>query len=369
MAKILVLEDDDHIRSEIVDWLMFSDYEVISADNGKDGLRLAETESPDLIVSDIAMPGMSGHEVLLEIRSNPQLSTIPFIFVTASAERSSVRRGMDMGADDYITKPFTYDELINAVKSRLEKVDHLHDKVDSKVQYLESALQDEREQRLLKSRIVAMFSHDFRNPIAVIVSSANLMIDYNDRLSEENKMKKMKGIISASYKLNQMLDEMLMVAEMESDSFKANPVEVDISEAVDSILDEFRIIHDATHKILFSSDYHSTIHVDIKLLRQIMSNLISNAAKYSREGGTIEVSIKEGEGYVAVKVKDNGIGIPPEDIPRLFEPFKRATNADKHKGTGLGLAIVKQAIDLCNAKISVQSEVNNGSLFTVKLPK
>ena len=267
-------------------------------------------------------------------------------------------------------KPFTFDELVGAVESRLVKIEQVQEQAGHlRFSNWSWLLETERDQRLLKSRLIAMFSHDFRNPIAVIVSSANLIVDYGDRLPPENKAKKIQRIISSGFKLNQMLDDMLMVAEMEGESFRANPVDVYIPEVINEILDDFRVIHRETHNIKFTSEYDGFVSLDIKLLRQILSNLISNAAKYSDSGTDIRVSITEKQDHIDLSIRDYGIGIPESDLPNLFDPFHRANNVEDRKGTGLGLAIVKQAVELCDGNIEVESVVNKGTQFTVTLPK
>lgn len=123
MTTILVIEDEKSIRDEVLDWLRFENYQVLEAENGRVGLTLAQQNKPDLILCDIAMPEMDGHEVLLEVRSNPELSHLPFIFLTASADRDSMRQGMNLGADDYLTKPFSMRELAARVRAVLRRLD------------------------------------------------------------------------------------------------------------------------------------------------------------------------------------------------------------------------------------------------------
>lgn len=119
MTKILVIEDESDIRDAVKDWLHFEGYEVIGAENGKQGLELIYSEHPDLVLCDISMPIMDGHEVLIELRSNPSYAQIPFVFLTAAADRESVQTGMNLGADDYLTKPFSHTDIVDAVKTRL----------------------------------------------------------------------------------------------------------------------------------------------------------------------------------------------------------------------------------------------------------
>lgn len=121
MSRLLVIEDETDLREEMVDWLTLENYEVIQAGNGIEGIQRTLESYPDLIICDISMPELDGYGVLLEVQSNPATFQIPFIFVTAYASREDIRYGMSLGADDYITKPFTRTELLNAIVGRLHK--------------------------------------------------------------------------------------------------------------------------------------------------------------------------------------------------------------------------------------------------------
>src|SRR5687768_634463 len=177
MTKILVIDDEAILRTEVVEWLTLEGYEAASAADGMEGINEAFHYLPDLIVCDITMPILDGYGVLLELRSNPTTAHIPFIFVTARAAYEDVRQGMDLGADDYITKPFTRLELLQAIQTRLAKKSVQEHHQQQQVEQWQQAFEQEREQRLLKSKLVAMFSHDFRNPLASIISSNTLLRD------------------------------------------------------------------------------------------------------------------------------------------------------------------------------------------------
>ena len=121
MTKILIIEDEMELRESVVDWLLFEDFIVLQAENGRIGIELAVRELPDIILSDVMMPEVDGYEVLQALRAHRETAVIPFIFLTALADRREVRQGMVMGADDYLTKPFSRDELLNAIQSRLDR--------------------------------------------------------------------------------------------------------------------------------------------------------------------------------------------------------------------------------------------------------
>ena len=368
VARVLVIEDETPIREELVDWLTFEEYPVFVATNGREGVELAIKERPDLIICDISMPEMNGHEVLIDIRSNPHLFDVIFIFLTASVNRATRRKGMELGADDYITKPFTHAELMNAVQSQLKKKVSREREAQTQLDLMQLSLQSEREQRILRSRLVGMFSHDFRTPLSLIMMSASLIRNYEDRFSAERKQEKLDQIIHSSKQLVHMLDDLLVTVEMGSDKFRYRPEILNVSERTERIVHDFQDIHYETHQILFASTIEQSVRLDPKLMRQIVTNLLSNAIKYSPTGSTVWVNLAFIDGMVELTVRDEGIGIPPESLPHLFEPFHRADNIKTIRGTGLGLAIVRQAVDYCHGRVEVNSVVGSGTTFRVLFP-
>ncbi|MDX2137092.1 MAG: response regulator [Chloroflexota bacterium] len=364
MAKILVIEDEFDIREELMNWLQFEGYEVMGAENGRQGLAAIRREHPDLVLCDISMPEIDGHQVLIELRSEPEYVHLPFIFLTASADRDSMRKGMTLGADDYLTKPFTHAEVMLAIRTRLSKIE----KIQTQIDHLSGIIDTEREQRLLKSRLVGMFSHDFRNPLAAILSSSILLQRYGDRLTPERHQKEFQRIDGAVHLLLNMLDEMLLVAEIENGQLTVYPETLDLSKLVTKLIKEFRLIDGDAHQLAFSNALPEAVTVDPKFVQHIVTNLISNAIKYSPPGSEIHVRALVENEEVILSVQDAGIGIAQHDLTHVFEPFFRADNARYTKGTGLGLALVKQAVDICGGTISVTSELGTGSCFTVHLP-
>jgi signal transduction histidine kinase len=165
-----------------------------------------------------------------------------------------------------------------------------------------------------------------------------------------------------------MLDDMLLLAQMEVGKFYLNVETLNVNEFIQTIVNEFQIATGATHQVQFKSTFDKSLHSDVRLLRQICANLISNAIKYSPLGSTVNVTLHDHEGKLALVVKDQGIGIPLADQARLFESFERGSNVGKIVGTGLGLAVVKRAVDVHLGTIHVESQVGAGTTFTVLIP-
>jgi two-component system, sensor histidine kinase and response regulator len=368
MPKILVIEDEAILRDEIVEWLTFEDYTVFSATDGVEGVETAFRVLPDLIICDITMPRLDGYGVLLEMRSHPATISTPFIFVTARAAVEDMRQGMDLGADDYITKPFTRLELLRAVQTRLEKKSLQEQAYHEAVGQWRQAFEQEREQRLFKAKLVAMFSHDFRNPLASILSSTSILRDYANRMDEHRRLGYFNRIEASVRQLIQMLDDMLVVSQMETGNIEFTPEVLNVGPFFQQIVDEFQSIHEETHLIAFDNHFTGTIMADPRLLRQIIANLISNAIKYSHSGTEVRVKLDSVDSQCILSVQDHGIGIPEADQAHIFDSFQRGSNVENVSGTGLGLAIVRQAAEFHNAAISLESEVGIGTTFTVVIP-
>ncbi|HVU10350.1 MAG TPA: ATP-binding protein [Phototrophicaceae bacterium] len=368
MTRILIIEDETLLREEVMDWLTFEGYEVIGAKDGVDGVETAFRYHPELVISDITMPRLDGYGVLLELRSNPMTAAIPFIFVTARAAHDDVRKGMASGADDYITKPFTRNELLQAIESRLQKKEGEIQKKEGEISDLQAALVAEREQRLLKGKLVAMFSHDFRNPLTSILSSSNLLRNYSDRMDEKRRAEHLFRIEASVKQLIQMLDDMLLVSQMDSGNLSYTPKILNSEEFLEEIVNEFQAIYVNSYDIALENQFSGTMLADPRLLRPVVVNLLSNAIKYSPSGSEITVTSTRDHEQFVLTVADHGIGIPEEDQMRLFEAFQRGSNVGQISGTGLGLAIVKQAIGLHGGSIRVESKVNVGTKMMVSLP-
>jgi PAS domain S-box-containing protein len=247
-----------------------------------------------------------------------------------------------------------------------------------------NALEKERELGELKSSFVAMTSHEFRTPLSTIQSSAELLERYQQRLSPEKQLTHLQRIQIAVGRMTQMLNDILIISEVEAGKLEFNPEPMNLVQFCNDLVEDLQLCAKKSQAIVFThqSDYREQDNallnsrdlddfqhqLDAKLLRQILSNLLSNALKYSPAGSTVQFNLSFLESKVVFRVQDQGIGIPPEDLSRLFESFHRATNVGTIQGTGLGLAIVKQFVDLHGGKITVESTVDQGSTFTVTLP-
>lgn len=231
------------------------------------------------------------------------------------------------------------------------------------------ALKQERELSELKSRFISMTSHEFRTPLTTILLSAELLKDYGQNWSEEKKVEHLLRIQASGEQITNLLNDVLLLGKAEAGKIECVPSPLNLSKFCNDLVEELQLGSGSKHKIIFVEEGEcTTTCIDEKLLRSILSNLLSNAIKYSPTGSTIQMAVVCQEEEVIFQIEDSGIGIPPEDLQRLFDPFHRAKNVGTIPGTGLGMAIVKKSLDSHGGQITVKSEVGVGTVFTVTLP-
>jgi PAS domain S-box-containing protein len=238
---------------------------------------------------------------------------------------------------------------------------------------IRAALVKQRELNELKSRFVSMTSHEFRTPLSAIQSSAELLKYYGDRLSHAERHQLMSNIETSIARMVRMLDDILLLGRVDAGRLVFRPAPVDLLALCRRVVEETRRAA-GDHKPGLAVELTvqgacSRPILDENLLRHILSNLVSNALKYSPMGSCVRVDVASDFRQVTLSVADQGIGIAAEDLPRVFQAFYRASNVDNIAGTGLGLAIVKAAVKLHGGTVEVESRVGEGSRFTVTLPQ
>ena len=234
---------------------------------------------------------------------------------------------------------------------------------------LQQAFQKEKELSELKSRFVSMASHEFRTPLTSILLLTETLLFYGHKLTNEQIAQRLANIREQVGHLKDITEDVLQLAHTQTRRIEISPVWLDLDALCRSIIDEFQERPDVTQRLIYRCDGDlQAVKLDKKLMRQIVSNLISNASKYSLENREILVHLAYKDEMVVLEVHDEGIGIPEADLIHLFQPFQRGVNVGDISGTGLGLAITKEAVELHGGTISVESQLDVGTTFTVKIP-
>ncbi len=236
-------------------------------------------------------------------------------------------------------------------------------------QELEAALKRERELNLLKTRFVGTVSHEFRTPLSGIMMSTELLDRYINRMNEEQRRTEIGKIRERVSELTRLMDDVLMQSAADSVQTLYKPANINVVDLCNTVLDDITSSGTIGHTIdaYFAQDIPA-LFADSKLLRYALRNLLSNAIKYSPGSSSVIFRVYHRYNNVFFQVSDQGIGIPDEELPLLFNPFFRASNTGAIKGTGLGLSIVKEFVDIHDGEISVDSRVNCGTSFTIRLP-
>ncbi|MFN3201084.1 MAG: response regulator [Bradymonadia bacterium] len=333
MSRILVIEDEEELRELIAQFLQFHDHDVSTAEHGLAGLEAARSTRPDLIISDVMMPKMDGFEVLEALREDQETADIPFLFLTAKADRQDMRRGMELGADDYLTKPFEALELIEAVDRRLAR----HESFKSRQQEAIDTLHHD---------LSRMLPHELRTPLSAILGYGRMLRDEWTAFTPQEIRRMLDDICAAGARLERLSENYSVYAGLLTERNEAiSPVSTPLEhEAACSMA---RLV---VERLTFGTDRAADVSVELSpgvipmessRFTRMLTELLDNALKFSTAGDPVQVAgSPDGEGY-RLEIVDHGQGMSADQIARTggFKQFDR--DAQEQQGTGLGLAIAR----------------------------
>jgi len=363
-STILVVEDDLSMLAGVKEMLQFAGYEVITAEDGLAGLRALQQTRPDLIISDIMMPGMDGYEFLRKVRENPKWLDIPIIFLTAKGEKADIRLGKQLGVDDYLTKPFDTEDLLVAVEAKLKRS-----------RELQAVAEDLLTQ--LRRGILDTLSHELRTPLTLIHGYAELISEETGLGAEELKSF-LRGLRTGSERLNRLVEDLLLLISLETGEMAEDFARRQQRVSTEAIVRQVALIY-RSELSRRGSPLRLTVELpeslpevmgDMEYLVDALSRLVDNAIKFSKpEGGEIRLRASQDGAWVRLEVEDEGIGIPAAELPRLFQPLYQVNRKRmEQQGAGVGLAIAKGLVELHGGRIEVESEEGVGSRFSILLP-
>jgi two-component system sensor histidine kinase/response regulator len=360
MYKILIVEDTLAIREEIFDILVMENYTVFQAENGEIGFEIALKENPDLIISDILMPELNGIEMFEKLQTDKKTIGIPLIFLSAKGEKEDIRKGMNLGAEDYLTKPINVNDLLNAVENKIQKKIIIDQKIIDKTITLSAILQIQRDEL---DNYAHLISHELKSSLRNV---SDLLAWSQEELKETNNLEDSTNTIQLMGEKVEKMELLLVKLEqyknITNSTFKNTVIS---SNAIAKLV--INEIHIPAHITIKIKNELPVLFADESMLKKVFEILIQNALDHiDKESGFIELECKTtGKDYV-FSVKDNGIGIDPKYHKKIFKMFQVI---ESNKSTGTGLSIVEKIISHYNGKIYVESTPNIETTFYFNLPK
>lgn len=361
MTKILVIEDEQTVRENLMDLLDAEDFEVLGAGDGKTGVELAQTHLPDLVICDVMMPKLDGFGVLNSLRATPATTMIPFIFLTAKTDQTNWRQGIELGADDYLTKPFTRKDILGAISVRLQK---------------KAVIEQQQEQKLkeLRNNITLSLPNEMRSPLNNILGFSHFLIEDADFIKHQDIRKMSRTIQKSAERLERLIQNFLLYTELEiiaTDTERIMALRNNQTHSAVSVIGTIAIAQ--AQQIQRTADLQlelqdSTVQIARGRLRKILEELLDNAFKYSIPGTPVRVFCAPINQKFVLSVTNSGRGISAEQIDKIgaYQQFDRQTY--EQQGSGLGLIITKRLAELLGGELIIESIPDQQTIVKVVLP-
>ncbi len=341
--QILIVEDENDTVELLRYNLEKENYGTLIARNGEDALDAVQCHEPALVLLDIMLPELNGWEVCRILRESSKGKAVPIIMLTALSDEEARIKGLALGADDYLSKPFSIRELLLKIR-----------KYTDRQQAANRLLTREQEQETSLRYLV----HEMRNAMTVIGGFSTLA------LKQDDPRDYLRPIQTAALHAECLLNDASLLARLEKPGGFLPTEAIDIVALTAEVVEMLR---DTAKKrnieIVYRESPPSRVAANRTAARQVLVNLLSNAVKYNREGGKVRISCDERNDLIDVSIQDEGCGVRRDELPRIFEKFYRATGSEQVKGAGLGLYIVKLLMEAIGGTISVRSDQGSGSTF------
>ena len=340
--KVLIIEDEPSVRENVAVLLGFEGYETLTAKNGSEGIKTALLEMPDLILCDVAMPAITGHDVLKFLKGNKSTANIPLIFMTAKADLKDIRTGMELGADDYLTKPFTREELLRSVTMRMRK----RETEEQKLQQLQSSIREN-------------FPHELRSPVLGILRYGELLKSQAGELTPQELNRIGTEIVSQAENVNRIVDQFLWM--MHLDLIQSDPVYL-ATEKNEAITDPSTMVRESARKtaekyeresdLIVASYIEVEMKISAEMFGKVVYETVDNAFRYSEKGDKVTVATSVAGGFFQISVKNVSRGSDSDHIFKIGEFLRYGGKDEKKPGIGFGLSIVKKITELVEGKIA-----------------
>ena len=361
--KILIV--DDVVSNVLLLKILLTNekFQVSTAANGNQCLEKVKTEHPDLILLDVMMPDLSGFDVAVILKKDPETRDIPIIFLTALNSPSDLVKGFQVGANDFLTKPFNKEELVMRVMHQIELV-------AAKRMIVQ---QNEELKRTISNRdkMYSVIAHDLRSPMASIRMVLNLVVNV---VSKDVVGDEIFGLLDKanreSEETHDLLDNLLKWTKSQTGRLNVVTQDLDLNDIVPGVVDIFHMIADMKGiKLQYLSDHeHLVVRADNDMLKTIIRNFISNAVKFTPDGKSIEVYCCNEGDFARISVRDHGVGIAPERVANIFSDGETTYGTGGEEGSGLGLQLCKDFARKNGGDVRVESVLGEGSTFSFTVP-
>ena len=361
-GSILVVDDNPLILKVVQNLLASCDYRVATARNGEEALQALNQSPCDVIVCDVMMPRMDGYELHDIIRDNPNFSHIPFVFLTALDDFNEIRRGKEIGADDYLTKPFSPEELLAVVKGKLSRGKELKSVSDKKFD-------------AYKKRVIHTLSHEFRTPLVAINTGTELLIEQGNAIDNSRAQNLLQAIQRGGHRLERLVNDFMVLQQIEAgvaermfaSRAEARAISTVVRSVIDSMEDEFENegfdirLHDECSDV--------QVYIYEAQILDILYRIISNAIKFSSSQLVVDVNMIVRGNDCWTEVLDRGQGIDVAYIQEAIDVFGQI-NREKleQQGGGLGLAIASRYASIHNGRLEFANRNGGGSVVSLVLP-
>ena len=361
MTCILVIEDEGLIRSYLEDLLTLEGFAVVTADNGAKGVDLAMQMQPDLIICDVMLPRLNGYEVLQQVRQDTRLSTVPFLFLTSMIDRRSSRKGMTLGADDYLEKSCTKEDLLEAIAVRLNKQKIIDHRLESQMD-------------ALRSSITLALPHELQTPLSGIMGLSDLMRLQSAELTPEDIHECAQGIYNTAERLqrliqNYLLYSKLIVLRSRKDTNLAK-LEVVIPCSSQGIITDTGNKKASQGDRLADLEMHiapAELPITDEHLIKIVAELLDNAFKYSPKGSKVTLQTTVSNRQWRFTLQDHGRGMTETQIAAVGAYMQFDRQFYEQQGIGLGLAIAQSLVELYGGRFEIYSDGKEGTRITINL--
>lgn len=356
MKKILVIDDAEFILESTAALLGFEGYEVITASDGVLGLEQAFAHHPDLILCDISMPNLDGYGVVEELRKHEKTLTTPFIFLTAFTEKSNMRLGMEKGADDFLVKPYTKEELVAAIDAQWKKHSNIEKQVQEKVD-------------VVGKNVTYALPHEFRTVLNQVVGSARFLQANPSQISAEEITELSNDIIDSAKRLLKITENFLIYVRIESIMSNAEKRRQLLNDRTD---EPCAVLYDIATTTAYNLDRGDdldignlmeqiTLRMSSETFHKVINEIIDNACKFSQKGTKIRVNTWLEGGLLYVTVQDKGRGMTKEQVNGVGAYVQFERKIYEQQGVGLGLVIAKRFTELHEGKFFIESEEGLGT--------